>query len=162
MNVSKKYILTASILGSLAVIFGAMAAHALEPMLKERALDAFKTASRYQMYHALAFLILAVLQNHLNQGISNWIFKLMLAGTILFSGSIYILTTAPIFDLEEDGKFEGYANRDSLSYRSLYGLDDVETMYRGTLRRPGFCKGWDVFVQLGLTDFLFQFQFYPL
>ncbi|MAO32338.1 MAG: saccharopine dehydrogenase [Crocinitomicaceae bacterium] len=50
------------------------------------------------------------------------------------------------------GDFEGYPNRDSLSYRSLYGLDDIDTIYRGTLRRPGFCYGWDVFVELGMTD----------
>jgi saccharopine dehydrogenase-like NADP-dependent oxidoreductase len=50
------------------------------------------------------------------------------------------------------GMFEGYANRDSLSYLGLYGLEDIPTMYRGTLRRPGFCRAWDVFVKLGLTD----------
>ncbi len=50
------------------------------------------------------------------------------------------------------GIFEGYANRDSLKYRSVYGLDDIPTIYRGTLRRPGFCKAWDVFVKLGMTD----------
>jgi saccharopine dehydrogenase-like NADP-dependent oxidoreductase len=50
------------------------------------------------------------------------------------------------------GDFDGYANRDSLSYRQIYGLDDIPTIYRGTLRRPGFCKYWNVFVQLGLTD----------
>lgn len=50
------------------------------------------------------------------------------------------------------GQFEGYANRDSLTYRSIYGLEDIPTMYRGTLRRPGFSRAWDVFVKLGLTD----------
>lgn len=50
------------------------------------------------------------------------------------------------------GTFEGYANRDSLSYRKIYGLDDIPTMYRGTLRRPGFCLHWNVFVELGMTD----------
>lgn len=50
------------------------------------------------------------------------------------------------------GQFEGYANRDSLSYREPYGLDDIPTMLRGTLRRKGYCIAWDVFVQLGLTD----------
>ena len=54
--------------------------------------------------------------------------------------------------VEGFGMFEGYANRDSLSYRGLYGLEDIPTMYRGTLRRPGFCRAWDVFVKLGLTD----------
>jgi saccharopine dehydrogenase-like NADP-dependent oxidoreductase len=50
------------------------------------------------------------------------------------------------------GLFEGYGNRDSLQYRSLYELEDVKTIYRGTLRRPGFCRTWDTFVQLGATD----------
>jgi saccharopine dehydrogenase-like NADP-dependent oxidoreductase len=50
------------------------------------------------------------------------------------------------------GKFEAYANRDSLSYMELYGLHDVKNMLRGTLRQPGFCKAWDAFIQLGLTD----------
>lgn len=50
------------------------------------------------------------------------------------------------------GKYEGYANRDSLKYRETYGLENVKTMYRGTFRRPGFCKAWNCFVQLGATD----------
>ncbi|MGY6561720.1 MAG: saccharopine dehydrogenase family protein [Luteibaculaceae bacterium] len=55
-------------------------------------------------------------------------------------------------DIDGYGMFEGYANRDSLKYRSLYGLQDIPTLYRGTLRRKGFCRAWDCFVQLGLTD----------
>ncbi|MGC4040627.1 MAG: saccharopine dehydrogenase C-terminal domain-containing protein [Flavobacterium sp.] len=54
--------------------------------------------------------------------------------------------------VEGYGKFEGYANRDSLKYRSVYGLEDVLTMYRGTIRRVGFSKAWNMFVQLGMTD----------
>ena len=50
------------------------------------------------------------------------------------------------------GEFEGYANRDSLSYRYSYGLQDIPTLFRGTLRRKGFCKSWNMFVQLGMTD----------
>lgn len=57
-----------------------------------------------------------------------------------------------IIDIEGYGKFEGYANRDSLSYREVYDLKDIPTMYRGTLRKPGYCKAWDIFVQLGATD----------
>ncbi len=48
--------------------------------------------------------------------------------------------------------FEGYANRDSLSYRPLYGLETIPTMFRGTLRGAGYCSKWNVFVQLGMTD----------
>ncbi len=50
------------------------------------------------------------------------------------------------------GEFEVYANRDSLQYRKTYGLEDVKTMFRGTIRRPGYSKAWNIFVQLGLTD----------
>lgn len=56
------------------------------------------------------------------------------------------------FHVEGYGKFEGYANRDSLKYRSIYGLDDILTLYRGTIRRVGFSKAWNMFVQLGMTD----------
>jgi saccharopine dehydrogenase-like NADP-dependent oxidoreductase len=50
------------------------------------------------------------------------------------------------------GVFEGYANRDSLSYRKSYGLEDISTMFRGTLRKKGFCRAWDIFIQLGMTS----------
>jgi saccharopine dehydrogenase-like NADP-dependent oxidoreductase len=50
------------------------------------------------------------------------------------------------------GDFEGYANRDSLSYRKIYGLDTIPTIFRGTLRRPGYCEAWNVFIELGMTD----------
>ncbi len=50
------------------------------------------------------------------------------------------------------GKFEGYANRNSLDYMSIYGLEDVLTLYRGTIRRVGFSRAWNMFVQLGMTD----------
>jgi saccharopine dehydrogenase (NADP+, L-glutamate forming) len=56
------------------------------------------------------------------------------------------------------GDFDGYPNRDSLSYRKVYGLENIPTMLRGTLRRVGFCKAWDVFVQLGMTDDSFQME----
>jgi saccharopine dehydrogenase (NAD+, L-glutamate forming) len=50
------------------------------------------------------------------------------------------------------GKFEIYANRNSLDYRDIYGLQDILTLYRGTIRRVGFSRAWNMFVQLGLTD----------
>jgi len=55
-------------------------------------------------------------------------------------------------DVEGYGRFEALANRNSLKYRSIYGLEDVLTLYRGTMRRVGFSKAWNMFVQLGLTD----------
>ncbi len=55
-------------------------------------------------------------------------------------------------EVKDYGKFEVYANRNSLKYKSIYGLDDILTLYRGTIRRVGFSKAWNMFVQLGMTD----------
>ena len=55
-------------------------------------------------------------------------------------------------NIDGSGNFEAYANRDSLKYRSIYGLEDIPTMYRGTIRKVGFSRAWDIFVQLGMTD----------
>lgn len=54
--------------------------------------------------------------------------------------------------VEGHGRFDGYANRDSLSYRHHYGIEEIPTMLRGTLRHEGFCSAWQVFVTLGITD----------
>ena len=54
-------------------------------------------------------------------------------------------------EIEGYGKFEGYANRDSLSYKKVYGIEEIPTIYRGTLRKQGFCEAWNVFVKLGMT-----------
>lgn len=56
------------------------------------------------------------------------------------------------------GYFDGYANRDSLKYLDVYNLRGIKTLYRGTLRRPGYCKAWDVFVQLGATDDTYKLE----
>ncbi|MBT8317349.1 MAG: saccharopine dehydrogenase [Lutibacter sp.] len=57
-----------------------------------------------------------------------------------------------ILNIDGYGKFEGYANRDSLKYKNIYGLDDILTLYRGTIRRVGYSRAWNIFVQLGMTD----------
>ncbi len=54
-------------------------------------------------------------------------------------------------EIPEVGSFEIYPNRDSLKYMEIYGLNHVQTMFRGTMRRPGYARAWDVFVQLGMT-----------
>ncbi len=55
-------------------------------------------------------------------------------------------------DVEGFGRFEAYANRDSLKYQNVYGLDNIKTLYRGTMRRVGFSRAWNIFVTLGMTD----------
>ncbi len=56
------------------------------------------------------------------------------------------------------GEFEIYPNRDSLKYREIYGLDNIPSMFRGTMRRPGFSRSWNIFVQLGMTDDTFVIE----
>lgn len=73
-------------------------------------------------------------------------------GTFKFIPYHRLFRRTEIIDIEGYGKFEGYANRDSIRYIEKYNLQDVPTIFRGTLRRPGFCRAWDVFVQLGATD----------
>jgi saccharopine dehydrogenase (NAD+, L-glutamate forming) len=63
-----------------------------------------------------------------------------------------LYTQTDVVDMEGYGKFDAYANRDSLSYIDVYGLNGIQTMLRGTFRQHGYCKAWNVFVQLGLTD----------
>jgi saccharopine dehydrogenase-like NADP-dependent oxidoreductase len=50
------------------------------------------------------------------------------------------------------GEFEVYPNRDSLKYKDDYDLHDISTMFRGTIRRPGFCDAWNALIQIGVTD----------
>lgn len=61
-------------------------------------------------------------------------------------------------EIEGYGWFEGYANRDSLKYRDAYGLQDALTLYRGTMRRVGYSRAWNMFVQLGMTDDSFTLE----
>jgi saccharopine dehydrogenase-like NADP-dependent oxidoreductase len=56
------------------------------------------------------------------------------------------------------GAFDAYANRDSLSYQSIYGLEKTKTLLRGTLRQQGYCKSWHLLVLLGLTDDTFTIK----
>ncbi len=56
------------------------------------------------------------------------------------------------------GDFEIYANRDSLSYKEVYGLENIKTIFRGTMRRPGYCSAWNCFVQLGVCDDSYELE----
>jgi saccharopine dehydrogenase-like NADP-dependent oxidoreductase len=69
-----------------------------------------------------------------------------------------LFTRVEQIEVEGYAPFEGYPNRDSLSYRSLYGLDTIPTLIRGTLRKGGFCEAWNALVQLGMTDDTYQME----
>jgi len=78
--------------------------------------------------------------------------KFLHAGKYKYIPYHKLFTRTEFFEIDGYGKFEAYPNRDSLKYRHIYGLDDVKTFYRGTVRRPGFSRAWNIFVQLGMTD----------
>jgi len=78
--------------------------------------------------------------------------KFLQEGTYKYIPYCNLFRRTEFLQVEGYGKFEAYPNRDSLKYKSVYGLDEVLTLYRGTIRRVGFSKAWNMFVQLGMTD----------
>ncbi|MFZ9045815.1 MAG: saccharopine dehydrogenase family protein [Cyclobacteriaceae bacterium] len=69
-----------------------------------------------------------------------------------------LFSRTEIIHIPGHGYYEGYANRDSLKYLKLYQLEGIQTLYRGTLRRVGYSKAWDIFVQLGATDDTYKME----
>lgn len=96
----RKWIAFAAFSAAIAVILGALGAHALKTTLPEAQLASFETAVRYHIYHALAILLTSIigLQLKVSLQVTLWLFAI---GTLLFSGSIYLLATIPLHGLEE-------------------------------------------------------------
>ncbi|RZS99636.1 DUF423 domain-containing protein [Aquimarina brevivitae] len=90
MNQNKTILITGSVVALLSVLFGAFGAHGLKGLVDSDGIASFTTAVRYQMYHALFLLILGGL-SFLSTQQKRIIYRLILAGILLFSGSIYIL-----------------------------------------------------------------------
>ncbi len=86
-SAKRNYLIAGATLMLLAVVAGAFGSHALKARLEPGIMDAYSIAVRYQVYHALAFLVLSILPQA-----RKWVFVLMLSGTICFSGSIYLLS----------------------------------------------------------------------
>lgn len=78
--------------------------------------------------------------------------KFLQEGTYKYIPYHRLFRRTEFLDIEGYGRFEVYANRDSLKYQSTYGLQNIKTLYRGTMRRVGFSRAWNIFVTLGMTD----------
>lgn len=78
--------------------------------------------------------------------------KFIQEGTYKYIPYHRLFRRTEFLEIDGYGRFEAYANRDSLKYQSTYGFQDIKTLYRGTIRRVGFSKAWNIFVMLGLTD----------
>ena len=96
----KLFLLLGSLSGFLGVALGAFGAHALKARLSADMLTIFETGVRYQMYHAFALLAVGLLMAHFSQSAivknfstAGWLF---LAGSVIFSGSLYILALSGV------------------------------------------------------------------
>lgn len=87
----KGFIKTAALLGALAVMLGAFAAHGLKQILTVDTLQIFETAVRYQFYHVFALLAVGILYAAFPGKFIKWAGNLFIAGIIIFSGSLYLL-----------------------------------------------------------------------
>ena len=91
----RKILFTASFLGVIAIVLGAFGAHSLKEVLTLEQLNTFETGVKYQMYHALFLLFLGI-NNSVTEKIKKYVFRLILFGVLLFSGSIYLLATMAV------------------------------------------------------------------
>ena len=89
---NKKIFLTGTVLGTIAIILGAFAAHGLKPKLTPESIATFETGVRYQMYSAFFLLVLGLLPM-IPGRIKKISFYFTVVGVLLFSGSIYLLAT---------------------------------------------------------------------
>lgn len=95
----KRFLVAGSVFGFLGIIIGAFATHGLSPHLEEASIKSFETGVKYQIYHALLFLILGGLKISGLKKLKS-IFYLLVAGVLLFSGSIYLLATNDLTSID--------------------------------------------------------------
>jgi uncharacterized membrane protein YgdD (TMEM256/DUF423 family) len=98
MPLYRLFLVMAALLGGTAVAGGAFATHALRDQLSETSLRIFETGIRYQMYHALALLGVALMMQRTNV-ISDWLITAgwaFVAGVLIFSGSLYTLSLSQV------------------------------------------------------------------
>ncbi|HET8754217.1 MAG TPA: DUF423 domain-containing protein [Salinimicrobium sp.] len=99
---NRKFFATGAFLGLIAIILGAFAAHGLKPKLTMDAMQSFETGVRYQMYSSLFLLLLGLIPMN-SENNRKFCFYLTLTGVILFSGSIYLLSTQAVTSIDFSG-----------------------------------------------------------
>lgn len=89
----RSFLLSGTLLAGIAVILGAFGAHGLKKVVPPETVTTFQTGVQYQMYHALALILAAIVfEKAGQQNLLNWAGYCFLAGILLFSGSLYLLT----------------------------------------------------------------------
>ena len=96
MDIKQKMVFTGSLLMFLAIILGAMASHYLERIISPESILSFEVGVRYMVYHALALLVFSGKEFYLEQS-KRIVFRMFTYGTLLFSGSIFLLSFKALF-----------------------------------------------------------------
>jgi uncharacterized membrane protein YgdD (TMEM256/DUF423 family) len=94
----KTYLITASLLGGLAVALGAFGAHGLKKIVPADTVATFQTGVQYQVYHSLALLAVGILFEKFPNKWTKWAGACFIIGILLFSGSLYLLTVLKATD----------------------------------------------------------------
>ena len=90
----KLYIITGSVFAALAILFGAFGSHALKEKLTLEQLEIYDIATRYLMFHALGIFALGILGYQVPSEVLTWPLLIMVFGTFIFSGSLYLISLA--------------------------------------------------------------------
>jgi len=98
-SINTKWMKAAALLAGLSVVFGAFGAHTLKEYLETKDLMTWETACRYQMYHALALLIISIIPDPLKSAHLKWSAIYFLLGILLFSGSLYLISLSQLIPL---------------------------------------------------------------
>jgi uncharacterized membrane protein YgdD (TMEM256/DUF423 family) len=93
MNMHKAFLVLGSLLAGLAVALGAFGAHGLKKLVDADTVGTYQTGVQYQMYHALALLLLAILAERFSHSLLNYAGVFFIGGIILFSGSLYLIAS---------------------------------------------------------------------
>ena len=96
----KTFLLFSGISGAIAVILGALGAHALQNLIMPEQLQSFETGVKYQVYHTLAIMLVSILNDKLKSKHLKFAAYFFITGIFLFSGSIYLLSTRNLLGIE--------------------------------------------------------------
>jgi len=89
---NKTYLIIAAALGAMSVMLGAFGAHGLKTRMNEDTFDIFETAVKYQFYHVFALIAVSIVYQYVPGSLLNWSGRCFVAGIVLFSGSLYLLS----------------------------------------------------------------------
>lgn len=96
---AKRLFIWGGVFALLSVVLGALGAHALKAKLTPDSLESFNTGVRFMMFHGLALLVMGLVSYKINNPLFTWACRLLVVGTLCFSGSIYLLSTVSLSGL---------------------------------------------------------------